>query len=515
MFTRIFVGLVLLTLGILSPCTAEEFVPPAVSMNDLLKPEMFPDAQFGMKVDSAVDGDKAVVITTGGKFVIDKKANLIECGQRIAKERSVATIKLPGSIEAVKLTHSTSGGAIFSDGSTTIRINCDSLVMISPGVDGDITAELSFVPDYHREFFSNFNFFDPYGGISFFTAILHPGSDWYACENPVRIVWHWKAGDVLWAGVSPPKGYDWKKSVEDRMISYGTSVDRYMYPSLLELKYYRMAGFTTLQLHNEEMWEHWQLSLVPRDQENYKRFMRDAKEAGIRVCVYASPYFFLGGSREVHRASPDSHVGWGEFTGEGAFEYVRQAKRLVEEFDTPGLYFDELYSSRTAIPAQYYVARTCRGLIGDANPLMLHPTTDTLGDGHTGVWCPALHAYFDYIYKGEGEEGRREKAYTRYVLSSYNLSNSIGMQNLEDRSTIVFEHDPQWHMEYWLKQANVRFWIRTAVLMSPWVESYRTYYWPRLNEGLKAEIEPELLKPVGAFAEFRKSINRMQQRTIQ
>src|SRR4051812_24960343 len=68
---------------------------PAVVASDLLPASVFPDAQFGMTVESAEDGAIATVITTGAEFRIDKANDQVECRQRIAAKRAVANVAFP------------------------------------------------------------------------------------------------------------------------------------------------------------------------------------------------------------------------------------------------------------------------------------------------------------------------------------------------------------------------------------------------------------------------------------
>ena len=182
-------------LGLITPLFAQPVVPakddPYVTAVELLKPQWFPDASYGMAVEDARDGDVATVTTTGAEFSINKATGEIECKQRIPEKRTVAKIKLPaGAMTELKLSHKSSGAAIFTGGKTTIRINGDSLLQISPGADGAITAELAFTPDYFSQYKGNFNCFDPVGGISFFDHTKQDAPKVEALNDPVKITWY-------------------------------------------------------------------------------------------------------------------------------------------------------------------------------------------------------------------------------------------------------------------------------------------------------------------------------------
>jgi len=482
---------------------------PAVKATELLQAEMFPNASFGMAVESIQDQAVASVVTTGGEFLINKAANTIECRQRIAQKRPVSLLKFaPGVLAKLKLTHQSSGAAIFTGGGTTLRINGDSLLMIAPGVDGEIVAELLFVPDYHSEFRGNYNFFDPVGGISFFEHGRQAEPKFVASKDPVTVTWKWKAGDVFWAGVSPPKPFNWQKSVEEKHVVSGSSHDRYMYPQ--DLSILRWSQFANvLLLHVENAWESFQLSLVPRDLQNYLRVMRTAREHGMKVAVYTTPKAFLKGTVIEDRAVTDMNdpkvTGW--HTGSSAKEFLKQATRVIKEFETDGFFFDEMYASPKSLAASYFLARACRELVGDGNPLYYHSTEGPLADRQHGemfgrTYCPTIDAHFGLVLKGEAVWDRWDPAYTRYILSSYNISNTPVIQatNLEKHRLT-----PE-RVDFWLRHGNVRFFLMEHWFYTGEVEVLRTAYWPRLNSGLQRELEPGLLRPTGVFKQFRLSI---------
>ena len=161
-----------------------------VTARDLLAPEMFPDASFGMAVENVEDGAVAQVTTTGGVFRIRKALDTIECDQRIPAPRQVAALKLPsGSLRDIELTHHSAGAVVFKGAGTTLRINGDSTLMVAPGQDGDIRAKLAFPPDCHFGAGGNHNFFDPYGGISFFDNGNSPEPHLDLEGTPITVTW--------------------------------------------------------------------------------------------------------------------------------------------------------------------------------------------------------------------------------------------------------------------------------------------------------------------------------------
>lgn len=484
---------VLLGLGVTIVLAADE---PAVSAEDLLDPSMFPEAQFGMQVVSAKDGPTAEVVTTGGVFRIDKKAGTVTCRQTIAQDREVAVIRFPeGTLSELKMQRQTDGMAYFVGGGATLRINGDSLLMVQPGKAGPIEASLRFKPDFHAAYHANHNFFDPFGGISFFEHGRVGQSQVSEADGGVRVAWQWPEGAVFWAGVSPPRPFDWEAAQKLRVVVVGGSDPRYMFPSDLQL--YRFKQFdeaTTVYVHAEEMWVKPQLDLTPRDPEGFTRMMASAEEYGLQTIVYASPHFYLAGTEQAKDGVHDPHHFVGNFSGANVDRYLAQAENIVKKYGADGLYFDEMYHHAPALAVNYYLTRKARALVGDGGPLFLHCTTDLFGNGHYGPICPTVGTYFNVIYKGEGPFHERNLAYTRYILGTHNTSNAIGVQLTDER----FVPKPE-DYEFWVNRGNLRFFIHEYWYHSGDIDVVQEHYWPLITDGLKERIEPTLLQRVEAF----------------
>lgn len=479
---------------------------PSVTADDLLDPAVFPDAQFGMAVTQAKDGPTAEVVTTGAVFRIDKLSDTITCRQTIAADRDVAVIRFPkGTLAQLRMEQQTGGLARFSGGGSVVRINGDSLLMVKPASSGDISARLTFRPDYQSDYQNNYNFFDPFGGISFFEHGECAESRVADQSGAVEITWRWDAGDVFWAGVSPPKPYDWEASVRERYVMHGSSVDRFMYPGDLLLKRWSvLIPATVLYLHNENAWEHWQLSFIPKNMDAYLRTMRTAHEFGMKTIVYASPKHLLKGTAGEALAKVDVNdpatTGWN--AGSNVHEFMRQATRIIREFETDGLYFDEMYCNHRVLAANYYIARASRELVGPGNPLVFHATEDVMGDREPGsafgrTSCPTVHAYFNVIYKGEAVWNSQDPAYTRYILSTYNISNAISVQAASDER---YNLSPE-QVDFVVTRGNTRLFVPEHFYFTGQIEVYRDHYWPLIEASdLRARLEPTLLQPVSGGA---------------
>ena len=488
---------------LVATCVADA---PGVTAVDLLATEVLPGASLGMTVEDVLDGERVTVRTLGADFVIDRSADPIECRQRIAAQRPVAVIRLPpGTLADLRVTSRTPGAPVFS-GKSTLRINGDSLLMLRSGADGPFVAELAFTPDYFSQPQGNYNVFDPHGGISFFEHGRRPDSRHSVAAEPVGVTWDWRAGEVIWEWVSPPKHYDWKKSIESRVVVYGSSLQRYMYPDDLAIHRWRQFDFgDVLMFHGENGWENWQTNLIPRDLAGHQRIIATAREKGLKFCFHTSPKAVLKGTVIEDLATPDVNdakaSGWN--TGSNVKELLRQAERLVNEYGVEGLYFGAMYSNPRALATRYWLTRVSRRPVGDG-PLCFHSTTDVLGDGHTGLVSAPINAYFDLIYKGVVEWPRFEPGCTRYILATYNTSNSIGVQVYDER----FKPTPE-QIDFWLRSARARFFLLEYMHHSGEFDFMRQHYQPRLGPALRGEIEPDMLNPTGVFYAFRQSIGEM------
>ena len=69
---------------VIATASAEDFI----TARDLLAPDIFPDASFGMAVETVEDGAVTEVTTTGSVFRIRKEFDAIECDQRIPRAAS-------------------------------------------------------------------------------------------------------------------------------------------------------------------------------------------------------------------------------------------------------------------------------------------------------------------------------------------------------------------------------------------------------------------------------------------
>jgi len=148
----------------------------------------------------------------------------------------------------------------------------------------------------------------------------------------------------------------------------------------------------------------------------------------MRNIVYTSPYYFLTGTGLEDKAmnSFDNFAVTGFSPGDGRGLnwpiFVQEIAKVMREYRPDGLYFDGIYDN---VVRTYIVSRKAREIVGDGGLLEFHATGSPPGGG---VYLPQIDTYYDYILRGEGVQAEYTNPdYLRYFVSTYNISNSIGV----------------------------------------------------------------------------------------
>jgi hypothetical protein len=204
----------------------------------------------------------------------------------------------------------------------------------------------------------------------------------------------------------------------------------------------------------------------------------------MRNYVYTSPFYFLTGTGLEDKAmnsfdhfaetgfSPgdDRGLNWPIFLGE--------ITKVMREYKPQGLYFDGIYGNVTRT---YLIARKAREVVGDRGILEYHATWSPPGGG---VYLPQIDTYFTFVLRGEGAQAMYQNDdYLRYFVSTYNISNSIGV--LCDNN------------DYKLDEAFIAKLLDDNIrlhFIPSWADDYRKgvmqdLYWPALKPSLVARVE--------------------------
>ncbi len=381
---------------------------------------------FNMQVKNVRDGKhKISVVTTGAKFVFNKDTNKGEilCYQNLGKQRLLAKVTVSLSFKDLILEEKNDERVILHQSSPTaaflkIRINGDSLlVFYSNNLIKSLTCSGNFRPEYNAAEGGNFLLIDQAGGIGLYPNLISwpdkiisnfSGDSW-------NITYPFNFQREIIISVFPPKPFNHKQAFESNIvhdISYHSP-----YPSNEKIKEWSKYGKILALFYaiwkgkfakrgidfdigkKEERYLNTNWSSyhhIPVDEKKLLRVVNTAHKFKMKVIPYMSPFYSLAEG--------------GEFQGE--------IKRVLEKYEFDGVYFDELLVGNN-IEKAYKTVRNTRKLLGD-KILYIHSTGT-----NRYLYCPFIDAYADYILRGEHFYPFDER-YLRYVISGYNISNSIG-----------------------------------------------------------------------------------------
>jgi hypothetical protein len=402
--------------------------PAAPTYQELMAPEMFPDPQRGMAVESAeLDGGTVRIRTTGADIAMDLAKGEVRFKQRIGHERDLATLRLGTALSRAKVTHSGPGFArvTFEQPAMTVRVNGDSLFMLHVHEAGAVSVDRRIHAAWNASYLTSHLIADEWGAFGLYCSETALDDHYDALDETVAR-YALPADAVLWVGVCPPKPYDWEKSFKENVVWHWSNETSY--PPSDTLKSWHDHGNIVLLQAEMMLWKDWNLEFIPRLGEAEFARVRDAiHDAGMRFIVYTSPYYFLKGTALEPRAinTFEGFKGWppGTPTGENMGLFLPQIRRVMAEYKPDGLYFDGQYTNNPA--ALYALARESRNIVGEDGILEWH-STFALGPNRCSL--PHADAYVDFILRGEGRKSAyADFDYLRFFVSGYNIHNSIGV----------------------------------------------------------------------------------------
>jgi hypothetical protein len=381
---------------------------------------------FGMQVEKAKEEkQKITVTTTGAEFIFNKKSRegeIILC-QRLGKRRVLAKITISLPLKDLTLEVKDREKVILHQTSLTsaflkMRISAGSLLTIySTSLIENLTCLGNFKPEYTASEGGNFLIIDNHGGIGLYPDLTSwpdkvtstfSGNSW-------KIIYPFKFQKEIMISVFPPRPFNEKQSFKENIVHH-VKYSR-PYPSDEEIT--RWSKHCKVFALHEEIWKgklarrgikfdpnnkedmyrdcSWQnYHYLPRDERELLRVIDTAHKLKMKIVPYFSPFYSLA---------------------EGE-EYLARMKDILDKYGFDGVYFDELLVQNN-IKQAYKVIRDTRKLLGN-RILYMHCTGSS-----RYMYCPFIDTYADYIMRGEHFYPFDEH-YLRYVLSGFNISNSIG-----------------------------------------------------------------------------------------
>ncbi len=451
----------------------------------LLTTEELSSAQFGMAVEQVSASDGRVTIrTTGATFVLEPAANRLTLAQRIGARREIAEVAFPaGRLRGLAVTRRSPGSVLLSadGGRLTIRVNGDSLLMLRDESPLKLRWRIGFSPKSVRASQGNMLLLDEYGAFGAYLAT--PGGA--GCVDGPRgtVACGLDGGQILWLAVGPPRAFRWQQSLDDRVLWHWSMETGY--PTDAEIEKWSPYGNILLQQSEVMLWKDWSLRFLPRNGiEEFERVNRTCERLGLRNIVYTSPLYFLTGtgleSKAMNSFEHFAETGFSPGDGRGLNWpiFVAEIAKVVREYRPDGLYFDGIYDS---VVRTYIVARKAREIVGDHGLLEYHATASPPGGG---VYLPQIDTYFDFLLRGEGCEAHYASPdYLRYFVSTYNISNSIG---------VLCNNNPYPLDEAFvatLLDDNIRLHYSLGGPDDQRTIGMERSYWPKLNGALRGRVE--------------------------
>lgn len=295
-----------------------------------------------------------------------------------------------------------------------------------------------------------------------------------------------------------PRPYPWEKSFTERVAWHWSK--KTGYPSDADIEQWSRHANILLQQAEVMLWKDWSLRFIPRNGlEEFQRVNRTCERLGMRNIVYTSPTYFLTGtgleSKAMNNFDNFAITGFSPGDGRGLNWpiFLSEITKVMKEYQPDGLYFDGIYDN---IVRTYLISRKTRELVGDIGIMEYHATGSPPGNG---VYLPQIDTYFTFILRGEGSQGQyTDPDYLRYFVSTYNISNSIGVLcNNND-----YPLDKKFMST--LLDNNIRVHYIAGGSEDPRRQGMERYYWPALKPELVKRVEGQQEARQAAFLKARR-----------
>jgi hypothetical protein len=485
---------------------AEPAVSPSIEADAeyLLTTTDFMQAQFGMNLEVVNGGPERVVLrTTGAGIAFTPGTDTIQIRQRLGQEREAAQVTFPaGTLAGLRVTRSGTGAALLANGAGTLelRVNADSLIMARSTAPLAVRCLLGFDPASVRRTGSDALLLDEWGAVGIYLAT---GSGRIDVSPDARTITTALAPrQVLWLSVGPPRPYDWDASFKDRVAWHWSMQTGY--PPDADIKAWSAYGNILLQQSEVMLWKDWSLRFIPRNGlEEFQRVNRTCERYGMRNIVYTSPFYFLTGtgleSKAMNNFDNFATNGFspGDDRGLNWPIFLSEITKVMRDYQPDGLYFDGIYGN---VVRTYLIARKAREVVGDRGLLEYHATGSPPGGG---CYLPQIDTYFNFILRGEGSAERyTDPDYLRYFVSTYNISNAIGVLcNNND-----FPLDEKFLNI--LLDNNIRLHYLLGGPQDPRTQAMTRYYWPALNAALPARVGAAAGRRQTEFVALRREVRQ-------
>lgn len=449
----------------------------AVAMEEKAKSQSKNQARHPLKlgrIESVSNEPRIVVVETTGavfKFYRSDPAR-IEVTQKINGPRDVCSMQWKISFADLTIDFHDENQFVsyvpVSDVGFNIRIFGDSLLSIRSGRTVEVRTSGRWVPEYSYSQAGYLLFLDKLGGYGQYllpyteatagaVEEARPGLSF--ASRGWETYFELPEGRTMLACVAPPRPFDFRSSVQDRIVHHLLGGKRRdgtwdFFPSDETIQGYARYG-NVLILHvwqkgagpfqgNEissraewygksAMWATWRYE--PLDEGELNRVVGTAHGLGMYVLPYMSPAYFPGNAQE----------------------FLLELKRVLEAYAFDGVYYDG--TSQDILHA-YDVMKGTREVLGEDRLLYVHVPSPILGSpgSYTQgryVYCPFIDTYANFILRSEHIDSFDDDT-LRYTISGYNISNAVGF-------VCNYDYDLEFNRELIRKaldyQVRVPFWV--------------------------------------------------------
>ncbi len=372
---------------------------------------------MGMGIDAVqVEGGCFEILTAGAHVTLEADGRLT-VQQRIGAKRKLLSCLLPSHLSPWRLAKWTPFRCVLEGNGLRLTVQGDSVLIFAPQQHLWLAFKGHFRPRYAQEVRGNRLILDHLGGCGFFgipprtTKVGHlDRRTWDLSTHPAR----W---DELWVAICPPRPPDREKSYQS-IAHEGGSRPELAYPTN-EVIHSAAQHCQIFTVH--ERWaadapewaenppgadythpKPWETDHpVPDDASEFARVRDEVHRCGMKFVVYFSPYY------------------------SNAPDLLAEMKRVLDEYEVDGLYFDGWIGIRDDFRTGYHLMRRARTLLGD-RVLYLHSSSEPFGT--CSVYLPFVYAYADYVLSGEaGRSGLDVEEFLRYTVSGHQISNAVGL----------------------------------------------------------------------------------------
>jgi hypothetical protein len=368
-------------------------------------------ALMGMGVESVeIQSGNFHILTPGARMTLTNDGELgIE--QRIGAQRKLLHCALPPHLAPWRLQTWTPFRCILVCDGLRLTIQGDSVLRFAPDQPLRLNFSGHFQPRYAQEAKGNRLILDELGGCGFYGIPSRPTEADNLGGSPWSLRCHLMRWDELWVSICPPRPRDevrYYESIEHDAPPFGDDVIRAAAKHCqIFVTHAQWAADAPEWCENPpgSNYAHpmpWASARhVPDDPVTFARQRDLAQSLGMKFIPYLSPYY------------------------SNAPDLLAEMERVLTEYRVDGLYFDGWVGHRDDFRGAYDIIRRARALLGD-RILYLHCSSEPYQKPE--VYCPFAYAYTDFILSGEAGRGAlAQDEFLRYVVSQYQISNSVGV----------------------------------------------------------------------------------------